>query len=119
MLALEMEAESTLMEARFRALVAEWDLGRGQAAKLLGVEADALGLDLVPARRGADAEGRMRLLTEIRGLLPTLLPDARDVPLWLRGAFDEDGDGSTPLEFMGGGVAHLRALHQLLLARLG
>ena len=107
--------ERLLVEARFRALVSDWDLGRSQVAELLGIGTSGLGPDLVPRVATQDTEHRLRLLTEIRNLLPSILPDEREVPLWLRGAFG-DADGDSPLDFMAGGVDRLRAMRAAILA---
>ena len=109
-------------EARFRALVAEWDLGHSEVAALLGVGVDELGLDLVPRVANEDAEHRVRLLVEVRALLPRVLPDYRDVVVWLRmsadGIADEEGRGAPcVLRFMSRSRDHIRAVKTALEAR--
>ena len=111
----EDDRELTLVEARFRALVHEWDLGRSQVAALLGVDAAELGLDLVPRVPSAPAERRLRMLVELRGLVPALLRDDRDVPVWLRAVPADmvDGTGAplpSPLAFLCGPSANISAM---------
>lgn len=108
--------EMLLLEARFRALVAEWKLGRQQVAKLLDLGPELLGLDLVPQNYSQATEHRMRLLVEIRDILPSLFGDLREVQWWVRGSFQEDEE-LTPLAFMSAGVENLRALRRAILAR--
>lgn len=117
--------EMAAVEARFRALVGEWDLGRSEVAALLGIDRDALGLDLVPRVQDGVAEARLRLLVEIRSMLGWVVRDVRDVPLWLRedGA-EPGGDGlgepwPTPLAFLSGPIGNLRAFRTVLRARAG
>lgn len=121
MLEVEMAEERLAVEARFRALVAMWDLGRSEVAALLSVDADALGLDLVPRFEDGVAEHRLRLLVEIGSDLATVIRDARDVPLWLREVDPDDvddvGGPPTPLAFMSGAIANLRAMRDVLRAR--
>lgn len=54
-----------VVEARFRALVAEWNLGRGQAAGLLGIDPAALKIDLVPRILKSTVERRLCLMMDI------------------------------------------------------
>lgn len=109
------------METRFRALAGEWDLGRTQAAALLGVEPGELGLDLVPRSHTCASEHRLRLLVDIRHLLVRAMREPRDVPVWLR-QIDPDAVGGDrrsavcPLDFMSGPLHHLRAVRGALLA---
>ena len=44
-----------------------------------------------------------------------LLPDPREAPLWVRGAFGGTDD-DPPFTFMAGGVANMRALRMALLS---
>lgn len=125
MLEVEVGDETLAVEARFRALAGEWDLGPSQAARLLGVARDHLGFDLVPRDRdrAPDAERRLRLLVAIRGLLHVIVPDVRDVPMALRdagggGIVDADGEPiGSMLEFMAGPVEHLEGLVAALSSR--
>lgn len=109
------ELEFLVLGTRFRTVADEWDLSRRQVATLLGVDEEAPGLDLVPLTVTVDAETRMRLVADIRDLLPALLPDPREAPLWVRGAFGGTDD-DPPFTFMAGGVANMRALRMALLS---
>lgn len=125
MLERELDEEKSAVEARFRALVAEWDLGRTEAAALLGVDRDALGLDLVPGTFTSEAERRLRLLVEIRGMLPALVRDARDVPLMIRerdrdGPADERGEPPpSMLTFMSGPIENVCEMRRALVIETG
>ena len=119
-------ADDELMatEARFRALVAEWDLGRRDVARLLDIPADDLGLDLVPRAPTIEAEHRLRILVGIRTLLHILLPDPRDIPRWLRESAEEltDEEGAPApclLRYMSRSRAHLSAVRTALERRAG
>lgn len=111
----ESDIELSVLGTRFRTVADEWDLSRRQISLLLGVAEEALGPDLVPTTLTVDGETRMRLVADIRDLLPTLLPDPRDAPLWVRGAYGNSED-DPPLTFLAGGVANLRALRMALLS---
>lgn len=116
----EDDEELLLVESRFRALVIEWDLGRGDVGALLGVTEAELGLDLVPLRRSSLQEARLRMLVEIRDMLRAGVADERDVPLRIRCAdWDDDADepgvhGSSLLQFLKGSEVHLRAARDAL-----
>lgn len=118
LLAAAAETEQRLVEARFRALVAEWDVGRSQVAALLGIDHELLGLDMVPLHSDRQSETRLRLLVEIRDLLPRTGLDVRDVPVWLRAVEEEDdGTAVTPLSFLSGELENVRAFCRVLRTR--
>jgi hypothetical protein len=106
---------------RFMVLGARWGLDSVQVAALLGVSADIEVMfdegDLVWVLRrgGCDAERRMRLLVDVDGMLVRLVPNSRDIAVWLRspvvGYIDEM---VTPLAAMSSGAAAIRALRDYL-----
>lgn len=110
---IEGETELAAMVARFRGLVADWRLAPSDVATLLQVEREDLGLDLVP-RNVVPTEHRMRLIIEIAILVPAIIgqTEPRD---WLH-ALDlhHDANRVTPLQFLSGPIANLRALRSLL-----
>ena len=110
---IESESELVAMVARFRGMVADWQLTPSDVAALLQVDHEQLGLDLVPRDVGP-AEHRMRLVLEIAALVPAITGDAtpRD---WLHANdLPYDPERTTPLEFLSGPLANLRALRALL-----
>jgi hypothetical protein len=114
------EGAEQLMRARFRALVIEWDLGRNEVAGLLGTESAMLGLDLVPLYRDGPVETRLRLLLEIRLMLPLIFRDERNVQLWLREhGHDDQVPCATPLQFLSGSLENVQAFCRALRRRVG
>lgn len=104
----ESDVELLAVRARFRALAAEWDLGRNRVALLLDVEEDRLGLDLIPRSMDGATERRMRLLLRVRDLLPAITSDARDVPVVLRWVDPGDPRACSLLDLMMGSTTDLK-----------
>jgi hypothetical protein len=110
---IEGEIELVAMVARFRGLVADWQLSPADVAALLQVDREQLGLDLLPPVT-APVEHRMRLMLEIAIMAPVITGDAtpRD---WLHANdLPYDPERTTPLEFLSGPLSNLRALRSLL-----
>lgn len=93
---------------RFHALVTDWMLHPCEASALLGIDGDwrAAVLD-------ADGEARMRLLSEIDALLPSLIR-GRDVAEWIREPNAAFIDGVSPLAAMSQGRYVLRGIRNVL-----
>lgn len=101
------ELEWTAVAGRFAGLVADWELGVTETARLLGLDGPPA-WPLEWRVLGADAEHRLRLLVNLDiALRVALLPGS--LPSWLRD--DVLGDGVTPLEFLSVGIVHIRAMH--------
>jgi hypothetical protein len=95
------------VEARFRALAAEWRLSTMEASLLLGIDGAALGLDLVPRRPATDVRHKMRLLVRLREALSAIFPSTRETARWLR---TFDGDDLSPIVFMSHGRDRIAAM---------
>ena len=101
------QVDDGTVEARFRALTAEWRLTVMEASLLLGVDGAEFGLDLVPRSPASDTRERMRLLVGLRDTLPRVFPSARDAGRWLR-TFDDDD--VSPIVFMSHGRERIAAM---------